>query len=66
MGLSNCRNSLTPLHSPYKRALKLILKKQSSLEQNDYNLLNLLPLHTMLKYDKGMYMQKIMAGNAPP
>ena len=63
---SASNNSLKPLHSLYKRALKLILLKQSSLEQNDYNLLNILPLHTRLKYNKGMYMQKIMAGNAPP
>ena len=63
---SASNNSLKPLHSLYKRALKLILLKQSSLEQNDYNLLNILPLHTRLKYNKGMYMQKIMASNAPP
>ena len=61
---SASKNSLKPLHSLYKRALKLILKKQSSLEQNDYNLLNILPYR--LKYNKGIYMQKIMAGNAPP
>ena len=63
---SASNNSLKPLHSLYKRALKLILLKQSSVEQNDYTLLNILPLHTRLKYNKGMYMQKIMAGNAPP
>ena len=63
---SASNNSLKSLHSLYKRALKLILLKQSSLEHNDYNLLNILPLHTRLKYNKGMYMQKIMAGNAQP
>ena len=63
---SASNNSLKPLHSLYKRALKLILLKQSSLEQNDYILLNILPLHTRLKYNKGMYMQKIMTGNASP
>ena len=62
---SASNNSLKPLHSLYKRALKLIFLKQSSLEQNDYNTLNILPLHTWLKYNKGIYMQKIMAGNAP-
>ena len=53
---------------PDKIKLMLITtrQKQSSLEQNDYNLLNILPLHTRLKYNKGIYMQKIMAGNAPP
>ena len=60
------KNSLKPLYSLYKRALRLILLKQSSLEQNDYNLLNILALHTRLKYNDGIYMQKIMAGNAPP
>ena len=59
-------NSLKPLHCLYKRALKYILLKQSSLEQEDHNLLNILPLHTRLKYNKGIYMQKIVAGNAPP
>ena len=63
---SASNNSLKPLHSLYKRALKLILLKQSSLEQNDYNLLNILPINTRLKYNEGIYMQKIMAGNAPP
>ena len=36
---SASNNSLKPLHSLYRRALKLILKKQSCLEQKDYNLL---------------------------
>ena len=64
MGLS--RNFLKALHSLYKCALKLILLKQSSLKQDDYNLLNTIPLHTRLKYNKGIYVQKIMAGNSSP
>ena len=63
---SASKNCLKPLRSLYKRALKLILLKQSSIEQDDYNLLNILPLHTRLKYNKGIYMQKIMDGNATP
>ena len=63
---STCKNTLKPLHSLHRRALKLILLKQSSLEKDDYNLLNILPLHTRLTYNKGTYMKKIMSDNAPP
>ena len=63
---SASKNSLKPPHSLYKRTLKVILLKQTFLEQDDYNVLNILPLHTRLKYDKGIYMQKIMPGNALP
>ena len=63
---STSQNTLKPLHSVHRRALKLILLKQSSLEKDDYNQLNVLPLHTRLKYNKGIFMTKIMAGNAPP
>ena len=55
---STSKSTLKPLHSLHRRALKLILLKQSSLEQDDYNLLNVLPLHTKLKYNKGIYMKK--------
>ena len=63
---SASKNCLKLLHSLCKRAIKLVLLKRSSLEQGDYNLLNILPLHTSLKYNKGIYMQKIIAGNATP
>ena len=63
---SASQNTLKPLHSLHRRALKLILLKQSSLEKDDYNKLNVLPLHTRLKYNKGIFMKKIMVGNAPP
>ena len=62
---SSSQNTLKPLHSLHRRALKLILLKQSSLEKDDYNKLNVLPLHTRLKYNKGILMKKIMVGNAP-
>ena len=62
---SASKNSLKPLHSLYKRSLKLILK-QSSLEQDDINLLNIRSLHAKLKYNKGICKQKIMSGNALP
>ena len=54
---SASKNSLKPTHSLYKPAVKLILLKQSSPEQDDYNLLNILSLHTRLKYNKSIYMQ---------
>ena len=63
---SASQNTLKPLHSLHRRALKLILLKQSSLEKDDYNKLNVLPLHTRLKYNKGIFMKKNMVGNAPP
>ena len=62
---SPSQNILKPLHSLHRRALKLILLKQSSLEEDDYNKLNVLPLHTRLKYNKGTFMKNIMVGNAP-
>ena len=43
---STSKSTVKPLQSLHRRALKLILLKQSSLEQDDYNLLNILPLHT--------------------
>ena len=55
---SASQNTLKPLHSLHRRALKLILLKQSSLEKDDYNKLNVLPLHTRLKYNKGIFMKK--------
>ena len=63
---SASKNCLKPLHCLYKLSLKLILLKRSSLEQDDFNLLNILPLHAKLKYNKGIFMQKIMPENAPP
>ena len=62
---STSKSTLKPLQSLHRWALKLILLKQSPLEQDDNNLLNILPLHTRLKYNKGIYMKKIMVGNAP-
>ena len=65
LGDSTSKSTLKLLQSLHRRALKLILLKQSSLEQDDFNLLNILPLHTSLKYNKGTYMKKIMVSNAP-
>ena len=45
-------------HSVRRQALELILK-QSSHEQNEYNLLSILSLHTRLNYNIGIYMKKL-------
>ena len=63
---SASQNTLKPIHSLHRQALRLILLKQSPLEKDDDNKLNVLPLHTRLKYNKGIFMNKIMVGNAPP
>ena len=63
---SASKNTLQPLHSLHRRALNFILLKQSSLEKDDYNKLNVLPLHSRLKYNKGIFVKKIMVGNASP
>ena len=55
---STSKSTLKPVHCLHRRALKLIVLKQSSLQQDDYNLLHFLPLHTRLKYNKGTYMGK--------
>ena len=57
-------SSLSPRDRPID-PLSLSLSR-SSLEQDDFNLLNILPLHAKLKYNEGIYMQKIMSGNALP
>ena len=55
---SASKNALKLPHSVHRRALKLILLEQSSLEKDDYNKLNVLPLHNRLKYNKGIFMKK--------
>ena len=63
-GASN--NSMKQLNCSYKRALKMILLKSSSLTQSDYKLLDILPLHLKLKYNKAVYMHRVVFGKAPP
>ena len=58
-------NTMKPLLSLHKRALKLVLLKKSSLLESDYKQLNILPLHHRLQYNKGLIMFKIITGNAP-
>ena len=56
-------NTLKPLVSIHKRALKLTLLKSTSLTAHDYKLLDVLPLK--LKFNKGIMMHKIVSGYAP-
>ena len=56
-------NTLKPLVSIHKRALKVTLLKSTSLTAHDYKLLDVLPLK--LKFNKGIIMHKIVSGYAP-
>jgi exonuclease III len=59
-------NTLKPLLSLHKRAIKIILNKSESLTNFDFKQSNILPLDKRLNYNKGVMMHKIMKGNAPP
>ena len=58
-------NTLKPLVSIHKRALKLTLLKSTSLTAHDYKLLDVLPLKLKLEYNKGINMHKIVTGYSP-
>ena len=58
-------NTLKPLVSIHKRALKLTLLKSASLTAHDYKLLDVLPLKLKLEFNKGIIMHKIVFGYAP-
>ena len=58
-------NTLKPLVSIHKRALKLTLLKSTSLTAHDYKLLDVLPLKLKLEFNKGIIMHKIVFGYAP-
>ena len=58
-------NTLKPLKSLYKRAVKLVINKSTSLSTLDYKTLNVLPLNLTLTYNKGIMMHNIMTGCAP-
>ena len=59
-------NTLKPLSSLHRRAVKIILNKSTSLTSSDYKTLNILPLKLKLTYNKGVIMHKIMMGCVPP
>ena len=58
-------NSMKFLHRVYKRAIKTILLKSTSLSANDYHKLDLLPLKQLLYFNKTVLMHKIVFENAP-
>ena len=60
------QNCLKPLQRLYKRSLKLILLKPSSLCLDDYKSLNILPFEHRCRFNKGVFMFKIMNHLSPP
>ena len=58
-------NTLKPLVSIHKRALKLTLLKSTSLTAHDYKRLDVLPLKFKLEFNKGIIMHKIVSDYAP-
>ena len=54
-------SALKPLVSLHKRALKVILLKNTTLMVSDYKYLTILPLSQKLDYNKGVLMQKKMS-----
>ena len=58
-------NTLKPLVSIHKRALKLTLLKSASLTAHDYKVLDVLPLKLKWEFNKGFIMHKIVSGYAP-
>ena len=58
-------NTLKPLVSLHKRAIKAILKN-TTLAISDYNFLSILPLKERLNYNKGVLIDKMMSGKVPP
>ena len=64
-------NTLRPLASLHKRALKAILLKPTTLAISDYNFLFILPLKKKkkkkrLNYNKGVLMHRVMSEKVPP
>ena len=53
-------NSLKPLTSIHKRAVKVTANKSISLTSSDYKTFNILPLNSKLLFNKGMLMHKIL------
>ena len=58
-------NNFNTIHRMYKRALKLVLLKSSSLTSEDYKKLNVLSLRNRLFFNKAIHMHNVTYGNAP-
>ena len=54
------------IHRLYKRAVKLVLLKSSSLTIEDYKQINVLTFRNRLSFNKAVFMQKVVNQNAPP
>ena len=57
--------NLKIVHRLYKRSIKLIFLKSSSLTAEDYKSINVLPLKSRLKYSKYICMHNIVNKRAP-
>ena len=57
--------NLKLINRMYKKAIKLILLKSTSLSVNDYKSINSLTLHDRLLFNKGLVMHNVVNGNAP-
>ena len=62
---SASENTLKSLHSVYRRAVKAVLLKSTSLNKEDYKSLNILPLTETLAINKAVLMHKIFSGSLP-
>ena len=49
----------------YKKAVKLVLLKSSSLTTEDYKQQDILPLQDRLTFNKAVFMHNVVNGNAP-
>ena len=58
-------NTLKPLATIHKRALKLTLLKSTSLTAHDYKVLDVLPLKLTLEFNKSIVVHKTVTGYAP-
>ena len=62
---SASENIMKPLLSLHRRALRLVLNKPFKLTASDYTAVDTLPLKFKLKYNKAVFMFKILSGCAP-
>ena len=62
---STSESLLKPLKSLHRRAVKIILLKNTSLTNDDYKKTTILPLKYRLMYNKACFMHKILSGKAP-
>ena len=60
------QTNLKLMNRLYKRAIKLVLLKSSSLEATDYRQLRLLTFHDKLYFNKAICMHNVINGNSPP